>query len=336
MKRTLTLVFAAAVAAAAIAHVALARTSTSIPPVQKGVVIINTNLAYENGAAAGTGMVLTSNGEVLTNNHVIRGATTIKVYVPQNHRTYSAAVVGYDLGADVAVLQLKNASGLATVSTGDSSKLKSGQTVTAVGNAGGTGSLTITSGSVTGLHRNIVVSDDQGGNVQLSGLVETNASLQPGDSGGPLLDGSHHVIGMDSAASSGFYFQGSSDGYAIPINTALDIARQIKASHSSSTVHIGGTGFLGVSIDTSGYFNGDAYNGGVLVTGVVPGSPVAGAGIGQGDVITAVDGHQVSSQTALVRLILPHHPGDTVTLAWVDPDGVSHTSSITLASGPPQ
>jgi S1-C subfamily serine protease len=337
MKRTLALIAAAGVAAAAIAHVAFARTSTSVPLVQTGVVIINTNLGYENGAAAGTGMVLTSNGEILTNNHVIRGATTIHVYVPQKHKTYSATVVGYDLSADVAVLQLKNASGLATVSLGDSSKLANGQTVTAVGNAGGTGSLTTTSGSVTGLHQNIVVSDDQGGNVQLTGLVETNASLQPGDSGGPLLDSSRHVIGMDSAASSGFYFQqGSSQGYAIPIDDAVKIAKQITASRSSSTVHIGGTGFLGVSIDTSGYFNGDVYNAGVLVTGVVPGSPVARAGISSGDVITAVDGHQVSSQTALVTLILPHHPGDKVTLAWADPEGATHSSTVSLASGPPQ
>lgn len=326
MKRTLTLILAAAALAAAIAHAAAARSTRAAA--ETGVVIVNTNLAYENGAAAGTGMVLTPSGEILTNNHVIRGATTIHVSVPQTRKTYVARVLGYDVVADVALLQLKNATGLATVAVGDSSKLVKGQSVTAVGNAGGTGSLTVTSGSITGLHRSIVVNDDQGGEVRLRGLVETDASLQPGDSGGPLLDAAHRVVGMDSAASSGFYFQQrSSDGYAIPIDTATKIARQIRTSRQSAAVHVGGTGFLGVSIDPSA---------GVLVRGVVPGSPVAKAGITAGDVVTALDGHTVASQTALVALILPHHPGDRVALQWVDPDGVSHTGSVTLASGPPQ
>lgn len=326
MKRALALLVVAAACAAAIATVAAARSTR--PAVETGVVIVNTNLAYEHGAAAGTGMVLTPSGEVLTNNHVIRGATAIRVFVPQTRRTYAARVLGYDVRADVALLQLKNASGLATVTLGHSSKLANGQSVTAVGNAGGSGSLTVTSGSITGLHRTIVVNDDQGGTVRLRGLVETDAPLQPGDSGGPLLDAAHSVIGMDSAASSGFSFQqGSTDGYAIPIDTAATIAKQIEASRSSAAVHVGGTGFLGVAIDPSA---------GVLVTGVVPGSPVAKAGITAGDVVTALDGHAVASQTALVALILPHHPGDTVALRWIDPDGASHTGSVTLASGPPQ
>jgi S1-C subfamily serine protease len=335
MRRALVLLVVAAACAAAVAHVAFARSSRAAD--ETGVVIVDTNLAYENGAAAGTGMILTPTGEILTNNHVIRGATTIHVLVPQTKKTYVAKVVGYDVNADVAVLQLVKASRLATVSVGDSSKLARGQAVTAVGNAGGKGTLTITTGSITGLGRNITVSDDQGGEEQLSGLVETDASLQPGDSGGPLLDSSNHVIGMDSAASAGFSFdQGTSAGFAIPIATAATLAKQIKASHSSTNVHIGGTGFLGVQIDPSGYFNGGEFNAGVIVTGVVPGSPVAKAGITSGDVITAVGGHAVSSQTALVALIVPHHPGDKISLKWVDPQGGSHTGSVTLASGPPQ
>src|SRR5437588_5797937 len=188
MKRTRR-AFVALAAAAGLAfgvHSALAHTSKAT--VQTGVVVVETNLAYQNGAAAGTGMVLTSSGEVLTNNHVIRGATTIKVIVPQTKKTYTARVLGYDLTADVALLQLNNASGLSTVSVGDSSKVTNGQSVTAVGNAGGSGSLTVTTGAITGLHRTIAVSDDQGGAVQLRNLVETNASLQPGHSGRPLLN----------------------------------------------------------------------------------------------------------------------------------------------------
>jgi S1-C subfamily serine protease len=334
-KLALALALAGAVAAAIGVHAALAHTSKAT--VQTGVVVVETNLAYQNGAAAGTGMVLTSSGEVLTNNHVIRGATTIKVVVPQTKKTYTARVLGYDVTADVALLQLKNASGLATVGIGDSSKVANGQSVTAVGNAGGTGALTVTTGTITGLHRTITVSDDQGGAVQLRNLVETNASLQPGDSGGPLLNSANQVIGMDSAASAGFTFQQSgSDAYAIPVDTAITIAKQIAAGRSSTQVHVGGTAFLGVDVQPSGYFRGGAFAAGEAVVGVVPGSPAAKAGIVAGDVITAVNGHAVNSPTAVVTQLLTRHPGDKVTVKWVDQSTGTHTASVALASGPPQ
>jgi len=332
MKRPLTLAVVLAAVALGAGAATGARTST-----QTGVVVVNTDLAYQNGAAAGTGMVLTPNGEVLTNNHVVRGATTIRVVMPLTGKAYPARVLGYSIAADVALLQLKNASGLATVTLGDSTKLERGQAVTAIGNAGGTGNLIATTGTVTGLNRNITVSEDQGGTVQLNGLVETDASLHPGDSGGPLLDSSGSVIGMDSAASSGFSFQGApSDGYAIPIARATSIVKQILAGRASAQVHIGATAFLGVQVQTSGYFVNGVYKAGELVMGVVPGSPSAKADINAGVVITAVNGHAVASQAALVAILLPHHPGDTIRLSWIDRASARHSASVTLASGPPQ
>ena len=329
-RRLLTLI----VAAAALGAGTATGTRTSA---QTGVVVVDTNLAYQNGAAAGTGMVLTQDGQVLTNNHVIRGATTVRVVVPQTRRSYTARVVGYSISADVALLQLTNASGLATVALADSTKVEPGQTVTAVGNAGGTGRLIATTGKVIGLDRTITVSDEQGGMVQLNRLIETDASLQPGDSGGPLLDANGRVIGMDSAASAGFSFQGApSDGYAIPIARATSIVKQIVDGRASAQVHIGGTAFLGVQVQTSGYFSNGEYKAGELVMGVVPGSPGAKAGITAGVVITAVNARTVESQAALVALLLPHHPGDTVTLSWIDQTGARHKGSVTLASGPPQ
>lgn len=337
MRRRLALVLALAGAMATAIGVHAAFAHTSKAAVQTGVVVVKTDLAYENGAAAGTGMVQTSSGEVLTNNHVIRGATTIKVIVPQTKKTYIAHVLGYDVTADVALLQLEDASGLATVSIGDSSKVTNGQSVTAVGNAGGSGSLTVTTGAITGLHRTIAVSDDRGGAVQLRNLVETNASLQPGDSGGPLLDSANQVIGMDSAASAGFSFrQSSSDAYAIPIGTAMTIAKQIAAGRSSAHVHVGGTAFLGVDVRPSGYFRGGAFAAGEAVVGVVPGSPAAKAGIVAGDVITTVNGRAVNLPTAVVEQLLRRHPGDKVTVKWVDQSTGAHTASVALASGPPQ
>ncbi|HXR12408.1 MAG TPA: trypsin-like peptidase domain-containing protein [Gaiellaceae bacterium] len=335
MKRALILV--GVVAALSFAGVQIARAHPSRAAVTTGVVIVETNLAYQNGAAAGTGMVLTSAGEVLTNNHVIRGSSTIHVVIPSTKRSYVAHVVGYDLAADVAILRLDGASGLATVSTGTSATLKSGESVSAVGNAGGTGALTTTTGSITGLGRNITVSDDQGSAEQLQGLIETDAGLQPGDSGGPLLDSSHRVIGMDTAASAGFTFQpGGSDGFAIPIDRALAIAKQIEAGRSSAQVHVGATAFLGVRLEPSGYFRGQQFAAGQMVDSVVPGSPVAHAGIVAGDVITKVNGHAIQSSAVLVSLLVQKHPGDKVTLTWVDQLAGTHTGTVTLASGPPQ
>jgi S1-C subfamily serine protease len=300
-------------------------------PIGTGVVVIDTNLGYEGGAAAGSGMVLTSSGTVLTNNHVIAGATTIKVVVPNTDHSYPAHVVGYDKTGDVAVLRLQGASNLKTISV-RSSRAAVGQAVRAVGNAGGTGNLTSARGTVTGLDRSIVASDEQGNSEQLTGLIETNAGVEPGDSGGPLLDSSGKVLGMDTAASgNSTYASESSDAYAIPIGTALTIAKQIVAGKASTTVHVGATAFLGVEVQ-----GGYAGTAGALIAGVVPGGPAASGGLEAGDVITAIDGHAVSSATQVSPLILARKPGTKITVAYVDQDGNGYTTTVKLGSGPAQ
>ena len=326
---------AAGAVAAVVAGIALA--SRSSTPIGTGVVAIRTTLGYRQGAAAGTGIVLTSNGEVLTNNHVIRGATNVRVVIPGTGRSYQATVVGYAVSRDVAVLQLKGASNLRTVSLGNSSNLHVGQQVTATGNAGGTGSLTSSTGRITGLGRTITASDEQNGAEQLIGLIETDATLEPGDSGGPLLDSSHRVIGMDTAASVGFSFQttASTDGYAIPINRALALVKQIRAGRTTATVHVGGTQFLGVQIrDVDGLDFGAGGAGGGLVAGVVSGSPANKAGLSPGDVITAIAGRTVSTSSDVLAALLTKTPGTTVQLTWVDQAGMQQTAAVTLASGP--
>jgi S1-C subfamily serine protease len=220
--------------------------------VDPGLVDINTNLSYEDEQAAGTGMVLTSNGEILTNNHVIDGATSISVTDVGNGKTYTGKVVGYDRTGDVAVVQLSGASGLQTISTGGTASV--GQAIVGIGNAGGTGGTPSTAGgSVVALDQSITASDDSGGNSEnLTGLIEINAGIEPGDSGGALVNTSGQVLGMDTAASTGSSFGDSgTQAYAIPIATALSIAKQIEAGKSSSTIHIGATGFLGVSVEDS-------------------------------------------------------------------------------------
>jgi S1-C subfamily serine protease len=310
---------------------AYAATRSTTKPVGTGVVVINTNLAYQGGAAAGTGMVLTSSGEILTNNHVVAGATTIRVVVPGTGRSYVARVLGYSTTADVAVLQLHNASNLKTVTIGDASKLSVGSRVTAVGNAGGAGRLVSARGTVTGLNRSISVEEDNGSTSQLVGLIETNAALQPGDSGGPLYNSSGSVVGMDTAASSSgspFAAETEADGYAIPIGKATTIVKQIVAGTSSATVHVGATAFLGIQVSDSAD--------GPVVAGVVSGGPADSAGLTAGDVITAVGGKSVASGSALQKVILTYKPGARVSVAYVDAYDQSQTTTVTLGTGPAQ
>ena len=315
-------------------------------PIGQGIVVIETNLAYQDAAAAGTGIVLSSSGEVLTNNHVISGATTVKVVIPSTGRSYTAHVVGYSRTADVALLQLQNASNLKTLRTGDAAALTVGQAVRALGNAGGTGSLSSASGTITGLSRSITASDDQGNSEQLTGLIETNAGVVAGDSGGPLLDTTGRIVGMDVAASAsgGFQMVTSSDAYAIPIGKAVTVAKQIESGRSSATVHIGATAFLGVQVESAasggyGGYPGDGYGSataGALIAGVVDGGPAATAGLVPGDVISAVNGQTISSPTDIAPIVLKLKPGATVMVAYTDQTGVSQSATVTLGSGPPQ
>jgi S1-C subfamily serine protease len=315
--------------------------------------IVSTN-GTTGSVSAGTGIVLTSNGEVLTNNHVIRGATSLKVTDVGNGKTYTASVVGYDASDDVAVIQLQNASGLTTASLGDSSSVQAGDTVTALGNAGGKGGTpSVASGAVTDLNQSITASDEGSGvSEQLTGLIQTNADIQPGDSGGALVNSHGQVIGMNTAASTGFQFQDQSgsqgsqeQAYAIPIDKAESIASQIESGNGSSTVHIGDTAFLG--IETTGSSSGSGSDGfggfggqgtgsgtGVTIAGALSGSPAASAGLTAGDTITSVGGQSVSSATDIQQVLNKYHPGDKISVQWLDQSGQSHSATVTLTSGP--
>lgn len=331
-RRALMLALAGLVAAGIATGVALARSTP--PTIGSGVVVIETNLAYQNGAAAGTGIVLTRSGRILTNNHVIRGATTVRVVLPGTGRSYTANVLGYSISKDVAVLRARGVSNLKTVSLGNSSTVRVGHIVKATGNAGGRGSLTSSTGRVTALRRAITVSDEDGGGQRLTGLIETSSKLEPGDSGGPLFDIGGKVIGMNTAATVGYAFRGNraADGYAIPINAALAIVKQIVARRASATVHVGDTPFLGVSIGAQ-----DSGGAGALVAGVVPGSAADAAGLAAGDLITKLDGRAVSSPATLRSAILRAGPGATVSLTYVDgTTGATESATVRLTSGPPQ
>ena len=397
--------------------------------VSPGLVDVNTVLGFQNARAAGTGIVLTADGEVLTNHHVVEGATSITVTDIGNGKTYGASVVGYDEQHDIAVLKLKDASGLQTAKTGNSDQVKLGDQVVGVGNAGGVGGTpSFAAGKVTGLNQAITATDENGQDPEnLTNLIETDANIQAGDSGGPLVDANGEVVGVDvaggngnngghgrpgqtavtsgasaaatlAAAGDGTGFgdgsgngtgfgdgsgngngfgdpfggngfgdgsgngpgsqngsgngsgDGSGDGsgngfgngqggsgdgsgttaqgYAIPINQALDIAQQIENGKSSDVVHIGASPMLGVSVVTSQGITG------AVVGDVVADGHADEAGIEAGDVITSFAGHTVDSPDTLSELLNKQHPGDKVEVGWVDQSGQTHKATIELITGP--
>jgi S1-C subfamily serine protease len=290
-----------------------------------GVVDIYTRLKYQRAAAAGTGLVIDSDGYILTNNHVIEGSTTIRAVVVSTGKTYQAKVVGTAPTEDIAVIKLVNASGLQTAHLGDSDSAKIGDAVTGVGNAGGSGGVpSAASGTITALNETITASDETGTDPEkLNGVIVTNAPIQSGDSGGPLFNANDEVIGIDTAAST----NGRTAGFAIPINSAMKIAQQIRAGIETSVIHIGYPAFLGVSVK-------DAGGQGALIATTEPGLPADKAGIAAGDVITALNGSRVTSSTTLRSAIAKVNPGDTVSISYTDANGASHSTRATLITGP--
>jgi S1-C subfamily serine protease len=304
------------------------------------LVDVNTQITAEGVQGAGTGMVLSANGIVLTNNHVVESANRISVTDIGNGKVYDATVLGYDRSQDIAVLQLAGASGLQTCAMGDSSKLSLNDGVVAVGNANGAGGTpSYAGGSITALDQTITASDEVDGSAeQLTGLIQTNAGIVAGDSGGPLVGTDGKVIGMDTAASGGFQFASSgTQGYAIPINQALAIAHQITSGTASSTVHVGPTAYLGVGVRTpSTVFGGSPGTAGAQIVQTVQGGPADQAGLVVGDVITNLDGHSVASPQGLTSVMINEKPGKSVSVSYVDTSGQQHTTTVVLASGPPQ
>jgi S1-C subfamily serine protease len=314
-----------------------ANTSAIAAKVSPGLVDINTTLGYQDAEAAGTGIVLTSSGVILTNNHVISGATKITVTDIGNKKTYAATVVGYDRTDDIAVLQLSNASGLQTASLATSSNLGVGQAIVGIGNAEGAGGTpSYAGGSITALDQSITASDvGTGTSEQLTGLIQTNADIEPGDSGGALANASGQVIGIDTAASSGTSFnQSATEGFAIPINKALSIAQSIRSGKASTIIHLGATPFLGIGLSTNGASVDGGATVGTSIGQILEGTPAQKAGLAVGDTITAIAGTAVSTGNELTTAIDEHHPGDVISVSWTDTSGASHTAQVTLAVGP--
>lgn len=346
-----------------------------VAKVSAGLVIINTALQYRSEQAAGTGIVLNSSGLILTNNHVIENSTSISATDVATGKTYPAKVVGYDETGDIAAIQLQGASGLKTAPLGNSSGIKVNDSVVAMGNAEGGSQIVPASGQITALHQTITATDENGvdSSETLHDMIQTDAAIISGDSGGALASAAGEVVGMNTAGNNvQTPQQGSSTGFAIPINDALSVVNQITAGHASATISLGYPPFVGIWLATSDSSNPQAQaqaqeqnqggfgfgqpqpqacstndqnlpvpttiapvSSGALVVGIICNGPAQAAGMTAGAVITAVNGQTVGTPNQLHDAIASYKPGDTVTINWVNTSGQAKTSSLRLTDAPP-
>ena len=308
--------------------------------VSPAVVDINTVIQTSgSAAAAGTGLIITSSGDVLTNNHVVEGSVSVKVTIQGKSGTYPATVLGVDPTDDIAVIHINGVSGLPTVTIADSSTVQVGDTIYALGNALGLGGAPrVTKGSVTALDQTITASDNGAQAEQLTGMIQSDAEISPGDSGGALVNSAGQVVGVITAGEAqGFRSSSTTIAFAIPSSKAVDIANRILAGQAGNGVYIGPVGYLGVSVQTldanSAAQLGLSVSSGAYVRGVVAGSPAEHAGITAGSVITRVNSAVVDSATSLGDALHQYKPGDQVKITWIA-GNATHTATVTLISGP--
>jgi S1-C subfamily serine protease len=312
--------------------------------VEPTIVDINT-FAHRFGApphrtvplGAGTGMILTPGGQILTNNHVVNGASKIEVVISGRSDTATAKVVGVDPTADVALLQLRGVSGLPAISPGESGDVSTGDRVLGIGNALGRGGApTVVSGSITAIDVSIRAGDPGGSTESLAGMFQTDAQIQPGDSGGALVDAEGRVIGMITAGGTADKSKtGPVTGFAIPIEVALGIVDRIRSGEACCPIMLGVRGHLGIAVralDAQTARKLGATDG-VLVVGVDPDGPAQGAGMVAPSVIVSIAEQPTTSPQGLGTVLHAYVPGQQVPVTWIDATG-THTMTIRLGKGP--
>jgi S1-C subfamily serine protease len=274
----------------------------------------------DTSSGLGSGIVFDTAGDIVTNNHVVQGATNFTVKTSDG-KTYPATLVGSYAGNDLAVIKATGAAGLTPANFGDSSKIQVGEVVLAIGSPFGL-SDTVTEGIVSATGR----TQSEGNGVTLTDLVQTSALINPGNSGGALVDLNGQVIGIPTLSGSDAQGRQTSSGigFAIPSNQVTDAARQIITSGTVTHTH---RPYLGIT-------SRDSQTGGVDVVTVVAGGPAASAGIQAGWAITSVGGHDVADSNALSQVLSGFQPGNRVAVAVRLPDGSTKTVTVTLGERP--
>jgi S1-C subfamily serine protease len=318
--------------------------NVTIPQLVKKVIpaVVSIDVKSHSSEDEGTGMIISSSGEVVTNNHVIElyvdggktGSITVTEY---GHKSADpATLIGYDTQQDVALLKINNpSSSLPTVTFGSSSKAVVGDSVVAIGNALGlaAGTPTVTQGIVSALGRSVSAGGEGTVTENLQNLIQTDAAINPGNSGGPLIDTAGQVIGMNTAVA------GSSEdgtnaqniGFAIPIGEVESLLPQLEKGGPAAN----NGGYLGVNITTLTSALREQYGftptSGVVVLNVISGSPAQKAGLTEGDVIVALDGKAVTSAEALQSVIQKDKAGQGVQITYYVGNS-KRTTTVTLGT----
>jgi len=304
--------------------------------VEPGLVQIDTLNDFQGLVGNGTGIILSSDGVVLTNHHVVQGANSIRATSVATGQVFDADVLGYSRTNDVAVIALRGAAGLPVAPLGSSSSLALGDAVLTIGNANGTGHpLTRETGKITSLSRVVDVSDETTNTShEMGGLIESSTNLRAGDSGGALVNTAGQVVGMNAAATINYRLDGGSDpageGFAIPIDKAVALANEIRSGAGTPYVHIGPSAMIGIGIDAGGRNRPD----GLPVRSVLRDGPAAQVGLVPGDTLRAIDGTPIDSANTLTGLLDQRHGGDVVTMEWTDRSGTPQSAAVTLIPGP--
>ncbi len=275
---------------------------------------------YYVQSGAGSGVIISQDGYILTCAHVVDGATSVKVQL-QNGDSYDATIVGSDTTSDIAVIKIE-ATGLTPAVIGDSDALAVGETVVAVGNPLGTLSNTVTDGIISALNREVTVEDND------MTLMQTNASISPGNSGGGLFNANGELIGVVNAKSS--YSEAEGIGFAIPIDSAMEIAQQLIENGAVIRPALGVKILDVMDANTAAQIGVSST--GVYVVEVTPGGGAEAAGVKAGDRIIAVDDTAVSSSNSVKSYLADKQVGDTVNLQ-VEREGKVLTLAVTLGSG---
>ncbi|OJU87549.1 hypothetical protein BGO17_00955 [Candidatus Saccharibacteria bacterium 49-20] len=303
------------------------------PSVVSIVTQTRTNSYYgsTSGEAAGTGIIVSKNGYVMTNNHVLEGATSVSVVDSTGELYEDATIIGRDPLNDIAFIKIKSDKEFTAAALGNSSTIRTGQQVVAIGNALGQYSNTVTSGIISGTGRPITADTGSGDTETLTDLIQTDASINPGNSGGPLVNMAGQVIGINTA----IVEDANGIGFAIPVNATKGVLAGVLDTGKVTRAYLG-VNYLTITPDVAREYKLDVNSGAyVYASGssspVASGSPAEKAGLKSGDIITKINSETVGKDGSLSSILGEYRPGDKLTITYLR-DGKEQTTTVTLGT----